>query len=131
MRFATLALLTGALAAGGACATTTGSQAAPPGSTLDAEEIRAAPAHIETAYDAILHLRPQFLRTRANPTVTGRSVDPIRVYVNGQLWGTPESLQRLRAEEVVRVRFFRPADAQIRFGLNHGSGALEVTTVGR
>jgi hypothetical protein len=130
MRIATLALLTGTLVAGAACATG-GERAASPTGVLEAEEIRAAGPQIRTAYDAVEQLRPQFLRTRANPTVGGRRVDPVRVYVNGTLWGDPESLVRIRAEEVVRIRYIRPADAQTRFGMDHGSGALEVSTTGR
>lgn len=131
MRFATLLSLLAALAFGPACATGGERGSGPSGNVLEAAEIEAAGAHIRTALDAVQHLRPQFLRTRASPTVAGRSVDPIRVYVNSTLWGTPEALDRIRAEEVVRIRFIRPSDAQQRFGFDHGSGAIEITTAGR
>jgi hypothetical protein len=131
MRLPILVLLLGALGVGAACATAGPERAGPAGATLEAAEIQAAGSHIRTAHDAVQHLRPQFLRTRASPTVHGRPVDPIRVYVNGALWGGVEALQRVRAEEVVRIRHLRPTDAQQRYGMDHGSGALEVTTVGR
>jgi hypothetical protein len=130
MRYLNVTLLMGALALGAACATG-GERAGGSGAVLDAAEIQAAGPQIRTAYDAIEQLRPQFLRTRANPTVGGSRLDPVRVYVDGTPWGEPESLRSMRAEEVVRIRFIRPNDAQTRYGLNHGSGALEVTTSGR
>jgi hypothetical protein len=130
MRIATIALLTGTLIAGAACATG-GERTGGSTGVLEAEEIRAAGPQIRTALDAVEQLRPQYLRTRANPTVGGRRVDPVRVYVNGTLWGDPDSLTRIRAEEVVRIRYIRPSDAQTRFGMDHGSGALEVSTSAR
>lgn len=131
MRRSTIILLLGALGAGAACATAGPERAGPAGATLEAEEIQAAGSHIRTAHDAVQHLRPQYLRTRASPTVHGRPADPIRVYVNGTLWGSVQALERIRAEEVVRIRYYRPSDAQQRFGMDHGSGAIEVVTVGR
>jgi hypothetical protein len=95
---------------------------------LDASEIEAAGGQIRTAMDAVEQLRPHFLRTRANATmgVTTRLVDPIVVYVDGvRRGGTPE-LARIPAEQVLRIRYVRPSDAQTRYGLDHGSGVIEV-----
>jgi hypothetical protein len=131
MRFPTVVLLTASLGLGAACATTEAERTSTGGNLLEAAEIEAAGPQIRTALDAVELLRPQFLRTRANPTVGGRRVDPVQVYVNGTSWGGPESLSRLRAEEVVRIRYIRPTDAQTRFGMDHGSGAMEVTTTAR
>jgi hypothetical protein len=130
MRYLNVSLLMAALVLSAACATG-GERAAGSGAVLEAAEIEAAGPQIRTAFDAVEQLRPQFLRTRANPTVGGTRLDPVRVYVDGTPWGDPESLRNLRAEQVVRVRYIRPSDAQTRFGGNHGSGALEVTTTGR
>lgn len=131
MRSATVVTLMATLALGAACATGGERASGPSGNVLEAEEIQAAGGHIVTALDAVENLRPQFLRTRASATVAGRRVDPIQVYVNTTRWGGPEALARIRANEVVRIRFIRPSDAQQRFGFDHGSGAIEVTTVGR
>lgn len=130
MRTVHVTLLMTAVALSAACATA-GERTGGSGAVLEAAEIQAAGPQIRTAFDAIEQLRPQFLRTRANPTVGGSRLDPIRVYVNGTPWGAPESLRNVRAEEVVRIRFIRPGDAQTRYGMDHGSGALEVTTSGR
>lgn len=100
------------------------------GDVLTGEEIAEAGDRISTALEAIEHLRPSFLRTRPSGTLSGSS-DPVRVYVDGMDWGDARSLSRLRATQVVRIRFIRPRDAQIRYGMNHSSGALEVTTRGR
>jgi hypothetical protein len=115
------------------CATA-GSSGARPGSgdTLEAEEIQAAGAEIQTAYDAVERLRPRFLHVRANPTVglAASRADPVVVYINGIRRGGVAELRRIRAALVERIHYVRPTDAQTRYGNNHGSGAIEVTLKG-
>lgn len=102
------------------------------GDTIEADEIQAAGAEIQTAYDAVERLRPRFLRERANPTagVAANRVDPVVVYVNGVRRGGVAELRRIRAAQVERIHYVRPTDAQTRYGNNHGSGAIEVTLRG-
>ncbi|MEJ2185647.1 MAG: hypothetical protein P8Z36_06870 [Gemmatimonadota bacterium] len=128
MAVPTLAIL---LLAG--CATA-GSSGFRPGSgdTLEADEIQAAGAEIQTAYDAVERLRPRFLRLRANATagVGTNRADPVVVYINGIRRGGVAELRRIRAAQVERIHYVRPTDAQTRYGNNHGSGAIEVTLKG-
>ncbi len=99
---------------------------------LTREEIEAAGPQIQTAYDAVQRLRPRFLRERSNPTagVGANRVDPVVVYVNGLRRGGVDELRRIRVESVQEIHYIRPSDATTRFGMNHGSGAIEVTLVG-
>lgn len=119
-------LLTGCATAG-APAVRSGS-----GDTIEAAEIQAAGAEIQTAYDAVERLRPRFLQVRANPTVglAANRADPVVVYINGIQRGGVDELRRIRAAVVERIHYVRPTDAQTRYGNNHGSGAIEVTLKG-
>lgn len=131
MRYAKLVLFLG-LVVSVACATAGERSATTSRDVLGAEEIREAGSQLRTALDAVEQLRPHFLRSRANPTagVGARRVDPVVVYVNGTSWGGPEALSRIRVGEVGTIRFVRPSDAQTRYGMGHGSGAIEVTLAG-
>lgn len=99
---------------------------------LTAAEIQERGTAVETAYEAVQQLRPHFMRERSNPTmgVGAARVDPVRVYVNGVQRGGVQELERIRIEEVVSIRYVRPTDAQTRYGMDHGSGAIEVTIHG-
>ncbi len=122
-----------ALAFTGACATA-GTSGGPAGSsrdTLERDEIAAEGGQIRTAYDAVEQLRPQFLRNRPNATVGvgAATVEPVVVYVDGIQRGGVAELRNIPIERVLRIHYVRPTDAQTRYGIGHGSGVIEVTTI--
>ena len=84
----------------------------------------------ETLHDVLRRRAPVYLRTRWNPAneLTGR-VDPIAVYINGSFSGSLEVLSSIPAHEVFSVDRLTAADAGMRYGPKHGSGALLVTLV--
>ena len=84
----------------------------------------------ETLHDVLRRRAPLYLRARANPAndFTGRT-DPIAVYINGSFSGSLEVLQGLPANQVFSVDRLSGADAMMRFGPKHGSGALLVRLV--
>ena len=86
----------------------------------------------ETLSDALRRRAPLYMRARANPSadLAGRA-DPIAVYINGSYSGSLEVLTSIPAYEVFSVQRMTAADATIRFGQKHGSGALLVTLVRR
>ena len=72
-------------------------------------------------YEAILRLRPQWLRR------TGFRDDRPAVFVDNQ----PDELQILetmRPNEIHTLQFISPTDATIRFGTGYPSGVIEVQT---
>lgn len=90
------------------------------------EEIRASSG--TTLYDVIRSLRPAWLLAR--PTIV-RSEGELVVYVDGTRFGNAASLRQLSPNTVWAVRFYRPTEAQARFGPGHLQGAIEVTTTSR
>lgn len=128
---AVLAALVAAFAVG--CASTGSSERSSSNrDVLTRAEIDAAGPQIQTAYEAVQRLRPRFLRERSNPTagIGANRVDPIVVYINGVRRGGVAELRRIQIRNVEEIRYVRPTDATTRYGMNHGSGAIEVTLLG-
>lgn len=93
-------------------------------SRLGAQEIRTA-----TQPDAFLlvqALRPTWLRKRGTGTITGREV--IKVYRDGVLIGGPEALRQVTTNSIESLEFLDGITATQRWGLDHGNGAIVVTT---
>ena len=84
----------------------------------------------ETLFDVLRRRAPLYLRPRPNPSAEMLSrMDPIAVYINGSFSGSLEVLQSIPAYEVFAVDRISAADAAIKFGPKHTSGALLVTLV--
>jgi len=84
----------------------------------------------ENLADVLRRRAPLYLRPRANPVsdTYGRT-DPIAVYINNSFSGNLEVLSSIPAYEVFAVNRMNAAEATIKFGPRHGSGALLVTLV--
>lgn len=93
-------------------------------SVITEDEIRAR--HDITAWDLIQSLHPGWLRMRGASSLSRDS--PIVVYVNGMRMGGVQTLREVQASSVVQVRYYDGAEAQTVFGMDHGSGAIVVTT---
>jgi hypothetical protein len=105
-----------------ACGARTQSPARGPNNVVTQDEIATVPA--DNAYDAIEHLRPQFLR----PHVTGsRRPAYAVVFIDGVRRGGPEILRSIAAKTVAQVRYLTSADATTRYGLDIEGGVIEVT----
>jgi len=98
-----------------------------PASVLLGSEIQ-TPPDINTAYDAVRRLRPEFLTRRATPL----PADPYRgyavVYVDGVREGPLDMLQTIPARAVVEIRFVRASEAFDAFGVYHSGGVIAVRT---
>ena len=95
---------------------------------LTAEEIASAHADINTAYDALSRLRPNWLAPHgamsSNPQVSGFAT----VFVDGQQYGGVDTLRNIPAYYVADIRYYDITQAGARFGLRAGTGgAIEVT----
>jgi hypothetical protein len=84
-------------------------------------------SHELTLYDAILKIRPAFLRNRSF-TARGRDAGrQMMVYVDGERLDTIDDLRRLTPSEVEEVRFYEPSQANVVFGrYNNYGGAIAV-----
>jgi hypothetical protein len=94
---------------------------------ITAAEIVAA--RVTDVYQAVSHLRPEFLRRRTMRPPTPLAPPPILVYLDDLPFGsTPESLKDIPLERVRMIRYLGPTDADLRFGASHPGGAILVTT---
>jgi hypothetical protein len=126
---AVLVVAAGACASGGA---TAGSTATPSNRDVITES-ELPSTGTETAYDAIMRLRPQFLRAHpaqsysleANGGVSGQAPAPALI-VNGQRIGELSDLRRIAATTLKSVRYYSIEQAKRKFGMQYQGGALEI-----
>lgn len=100
------------------------------GNLLTAEEIVDAKADVNTAYDAVARLRPNWLAAHGvtSGNDNGAGTEFALVFVDGQRYGDLNSLRGLPAYHVGALRYYNITEAGARFGLNGGSsGVIEVT----
>jgi hypothetical protein len=122
IRAARLLLLPLAL---GACATaSTGTRPSGSRDVITADEIHAASQM--NAFDLIQALRPRWLRLRGRSSIVRPEF--VKVYRDGAYVGSPAALNQISIREISRIRFLNGTEATQRFGTDHGSGAIMVTT---
>jgi hypothetical protein len=109
-----------------------GSTAAPKRSrdraTLTRDEIRET--QYSNLYDVIATLRGNWLRSRTAETVQGRS-STVQVYLDTQRLSGVEELRNMMSANIESVRYFDSLAASARWGMDHGAGAILVTTAKR
>jgi hypothetical protein len=93
---------------------------------ITAAEIVAS--RVTDAYQAVIQLRPEFLRRRGIMTVPRFSAS-MRVYLDDLPQGGLESLRYIPLDRVRLIRYMNPTDADIRWGGSHPAGAILVTTL--
>jgi len=94
------------------------------------EEIAAAGAGMESAFDIVQRLRPAMLRSRTSTFGSdnqGQQV-PVVVYSDDVRLGTVENLRTIPAMQVREIRYISATDATQRWGTGHSSGAIQVVT---
>jgi len=80
------------------------------------------------AYDAIMNLRPTFLRSRGTNTFDAAATTLPDVYVDGQRFGNITNLKSMTLDNIAEIRLLRASDATNKYGTNHTTGVIEVTT---
>lgn len=115
---------------GCAPASTSGTPAAPrSGSLLTAGEIAAAHADVNTAYDAVARLRPNWLAAHGAMSSNSQVSEFATVFVDGQQYGDINALRNIPAYHVKDIRYYDITEAGAKFGLLAGTGgAIEVST---
>lgn len=93
-------------------------------SVITREEIVASQA--ANAYEAVSRLRPTFLQSRGQTTITGSDTGYPKVYLDHMPFGDITSLRSIDASGIHEIRYYDGPAASARFGLGNVSGAIEV-----
>ena len=113
-----------------ACASggTQGGPSAPRRSSLlTAVEIVQANADVNSAYDAIARLRPNWLASHGSISSSAENSSFASVWVDGQQAGDFNALRQIPAYQVGVIEYFDITQAGARFGVRAGGGgAIEV-----
>ncbi|MDQ6690930.1 MAG: hypothetical protein M3Z18_10510 [Gemmatimonadota bacterium] len=117
-----------ALAASIACAsaTTTAGGVRHDSNVITEQEISASAG--SNAFEVVSRLRPSFLKSRGKSTVSSSASEFATVYMDGQQLGGISTLRNIVASQVKQIRYYNLSDATTRFGMQNGSGVIEVTT---
>jgi hypothetical protein len=109
-----------------ACASTPAAERAERGGRAVITDAEIRNTHQANALGVVQALRPEWLRT---PTTTsGQAGHQIQVYVDGNRMGGLDQLRQIMAGTVTSMQFLTGLEATQRWGLNHGSGAIVVST---
>jgi hypothetical protein len=114
----------------GACASSpSGSSAVIPagGSRYVITEAELANLGDRSVYDALVQLKPAFLRTRDTQTSSHQDLTPVHVFVDGGRTEGVEVLRTIRASAVKELRFYEPDQANTKFGTGNNGGVIAVT----
>ena len=90
---------------------------------LTAEEIVAAHADNNTVYDALVRLRPNWLAAHGATSLQSGTEYAV-VWVDGQQYGSLNSLRNLPAYQVADIQYYDVTQAGARFGLRAGGGGV-------
>lgn len=91
---------------------------------LDRDEIRAT--QFTNLYEVVLALRANWLRIRAGDSFEKST--PIQLYLDAQRLSGVEELRQMNPRNIASIRCLDPIQAGARFGLDHGAGAILMTT---
>lgn len=85
-----------------------------------------APVDGMTAYDLVRHYKSNWLEDTGHHSL--QNSPEIQVYINnsGSSAGTVSSLKKINAVNVASIEYFKPSEAQFRFGLGNSVGAILV-----
>jgi hypothetical protein len=82
-----------------------------------------------SALDVIQKLRPNFLTYRGETSTDRRRSSPYpTVYLDGQMFGSIETLKTLPAMQIASIRLYRAWEATTKFGAGNMGGVIEVST---
>ena len=94
---------------------------------VTAEEIANTHADVNTAYDALARLRPNWLAPKGAMSSNAAAGNYAIVFVDGQQVGDVNALRNIPAYYVADIRYYDVTQAGARFGIRAGTGgALEV-----
>ena len=97
-----------------------------PDRALLAPEIVAA--RVTDTYQAVLRLRPDFLRVVTTRDGRNPAASGVRVYLDDAEIGGPEALHRVPLDDVTQIRYVPRHEADIRWAGRHPAGVILVST---
>ena len=120
--------------AGAICALMIGASACAPRSTVSPAEAsrnlltreEMLQAGYPDAFATVQSLRPQWLQRRGPTSLRG--TETIKVYLDGFLLGGPDNLKQIMIRSIATIRYMDGLEASERWGLDHGAGAIVVST---
>jgi hypothetical protein len=83
-------------------------------------------ARFSTAFEVVQALRPQWLRLRGRTSFN--LSESVKVYFDNVLLGTPSQLRNVPSRAIGVIRFLDGNEATTRWGLDHGQGAIVVSS---
>jgi hypothetical protein len=97
---------------------------------LPFDEIANAHADVNTVYDAVARLRPNWLAPHGVTSSTSSSTSEYAtVFVDGVLYGDLSTLRTLQAYHVADIRYYDITQAGAKYGIRGGSsGVIDVRT---
>jgi len=101
---------------------------APRTDLITAEELRGG--QFRNAYEAVSSLRARWLQSRGTDTFLGKPGE-VQVHLDDVRLGGINSLREIPVIDIAYMQFFDPASASARWGLDHGHGAIYVSTRAR
>jgi hypothetical protein len=93
---------------------------------ITADQLGATP--YATAYDVVQAMRPQWLRARGRTSIN--QTEYVKVYLDNSLMGGPDQLRNITTRSISSIRYLDGVEATQRWGLDHGQGAISVSTRG-
>jgi len=82
---------------------------------------------VNSMYDAVLRLRPHFLKNRTVAAHGKAANAPLMLYVNDERMESIDDLRRISPSEVMEVRFYEPQQANAYFArYNNAGGAIAI-----
>lgn len=93
-------------------------------SVLSSEEM--VRAGYPDVFTTVQSLRPHWLQKRGQTSL--RRGEIIKVYLDGSLLGGVEDLKTITTRSIQTIRFLDGIEASQRWGLDHGAGAIVVST---
>jgi hypothetical protein len=116
-----------AIAAVLGCASSGSKSGLPPSSRslITNEEI--ARSRATTAYGAVEQMRPLWLRSHGQTSMSMPGSQYANVYINKQRYGDITTLRSIPVDQVLEIRYYSPAESVTRFGAENVSGVIEVT----
>jgi len=111
----------------GGCAAGSGTRGGAGGGdrkALTAEEMEAS--GYTDAFTVVQALRPLWLSTRGTSTINQQ--ESVKIYMDGNLLGGPDQLRGIPIRSIASMRFLDGLEATNRWGLDHGLGAIVVST---
>ncbi len=102
----------------------TGSATSRNSNVVTAEEL--AEVDYLSGLEAVQRLRPNWLRVRGQATFNRQGSAGIRLYVDGRRQNDISDLGNIRSSDIREMRFLTGREATMRYGTDHGDGAILV-----